>query len=610
MAETLTALLAELIRDRPDATALVDGDDRPGFAELDERARRVAGALADAGVAAGDRVAIWLPNCAAWLELELALARLGAIAVAVNTKFRAHEVADILERSDASVLALWPGFKDIDFAGILERVERERLAGLGSSSPSAAPRPTSTAAACCATRRCATTRRCTPTAPPPTRRATSSPPRARRGCPSSSSTTRPGSSPTRPPSPAPSATASPGRSCWRCCRCAASSASTPLSGRSPAGRRPRAGGVRREPRRELVERQRVTHPTAPTQMLARILDAAGDGGRSPPARGRLRRLQRRAARGRRRRDALGKAFYQAYGSSEVQALMAHAPAGGAARASGRWRADSRSAAIDVRVAHAEDGSLQPRAKDGELEVRGPNVMAGYLGDRDAEARRSPTTADVRTRRPRRLAAPGASPTSPATATSCASAASSSARARSRRSSRVSTGSRPRRSSASRSGEPRPVAFVVGDGLDEDAVIAACRSELGPLQGALPGPRRRRLPDRRQRQRQRVQRGELRRRAGAGRRRRLNRGRPAGAPRSPLIVVWAALDAGTARARRGLRPSTLRAARAPDRPHASAPGEDKPREREDHPWLLLQSPIGLRSPAVRSSKSWRPAEGAS
>jgi AMP-binding enzyme len=60
---------------------------------------RASGALRELGVRAGDRVALWLPNVPAWLALLFACARLGAIAVSVNTRFKSHEVADIVGRS-------------------------------------------------------------------------------------------------------------------------------------------------------------------------------------------------------------------------------------------------------------------------------------------------------------------------------------------------------------------------------------------------------------------------------------------------------------------------------------------------------------------------------
>ena len=94
---------------------------------MHEQAARAAHGLADLGVGPGDRVALWLPNVPAYPILYFACARLGAIAVAVNTRFRAVEVADIVGRSGAKVLACAPGFRRIDFLSILAEVEPRAL---------------------------------------------------------------------------------------------------------------------------------------------------------------------------------------------------------------------------------------------------------------------------------------------------------------------------------------------------------------------------------------------------------------------------------------------------------------------------------------------------
>ena len=57
------------------------------------------------------------------VALYLACARLGAIAVAVNTRFRSSEIADILGRSGARLLVLWPDFRHIDFLTILTEAD-------------------------------------------------------------------------------------------------------------------------------------------------------------------------------------------------------------------------------------------------------------------------------------------------------------------------------------------------------------------------------------------------------------------------------------------------------------------------------------------------------
>jgi fatty-acyl-CoA synthase len=73
---------------------------------------------------------LWLPNIAQWLALFFACARLGAIAVSVNTRFRATELEDIVGRSGCRALVLWPDFKGIDFAGILNAVDPAALSSL------------------------------------------------------------------------------------------------------------------------------------------------------------------------------------------------------------------------------------------------------------------------------------------------------------------------------------------------------------------------------------------------------------------------------------------------------------------------------------------------
>src|SRR6516225_6757434 len=127
------SLLAHWAEATPQAPAFLHGDRALSFAALHEQALRAAQGLADLGVGPGDRVALWLPNMPAYPVLYFACTRLGAIAVAVNTRYRAVEVADILARSGAKVLACAPGFRGIDFLSILAGIDAamlDRLAGL------------------------------------------------------------------------------------------------------------------------------------------------------------------------------------------------------------------------------------------------------------------------------------------------------------------------------------------------------------------------------------------------------------------------------------------------------------------------------------------------
>ena len=123
--DTLTHLLAQRIQLA--SPALIERDRPVAYAAINEEARRVAAGFARLGIGRGDRVAVWLPNVPAWLACFFACAQLGAIAVSINTRFRSHEVADIIGRTGARWLVFWPGFKGIDFAAILAACESAAL---------------------------------------------------------------------------------------------------------------------------------------------------------------------------------------------------------------------------------------------------------------------------------------------------------------------------------------------------------------------------------------------------------------------------------------------------------------------------------------------------
>ncbi|NMT62701.1 AMP-binding protein [Marinobacter orientalis] len=110
-----------------DAPVIFHNGQYLSFRNLADESRRVAAGLQKLGIQPGDRVAIWLPNTPEWPILYFACARLGAIAVAVNTRFRSSEVGDTVGRSGCKMIVLWPNFKEIDFVAILRDVETGML---------------------------------------------------------------------------------------------------------------------------------------------------------------------------------------------------------------------------------------------------------------------------------------------------------------------------------------------------------------------------------------------------------------------------------------------------------------------------------------------------
>ena len=127
--DTVTTMLRAAAAAENGAGIIYEGE-TVTYPALEAAAMRAAAGLSALGIGVGDRVAFWLPNTPAYLTLYFACARLGAIAVAVNTRFRASEVEDVLGRTGAKALIMWPGFRGIDFPGILEEVDRAALARL------------------------------------------------------------------------------------------------------------------------------------------------------------------------------------------------------------------------------------------------------------------------------------------------------------------------------------------------------------------------------------------------------------------------------------------------------------------------------------------------
>lgn len=87
----------------PHKVAIINGDVRLTFAELDAVIDRTAAALADLGMVKGDRLAILSHNCWQFPVLSFAAAKLGVILVPINFMLGAEEIAFILEHSEASV---------------------------------------------------------------------------------------------------------------------------------------------------------------------------------------------------------------------------------------------------------------------------------------------------------------------------------------------------------------------------------------------------------------------------------------------------------------------------------------------------------------------------
>ncbi|TYL55866.1 AMP-binding protein [Nocardioides sp. BGMRC 2183] len=117
---TVPALLAQAVSRFPDRPALVDGAVRLSYSELAVAVDRVARAFLAAGVRPGDRVALWLPNRHEFVLALLGAQHVGAAMVPLNTRYRGREAHQILQRSGARALVVAEGFLGNDYLAMLE----------------------------------------------------------------------------------------------------------------------------------------------------------------------------------------------------------------------------------------------------------------------------------------------------------------------------------------------------------------------------------------------------------------------------------------------------------------------------------------------------------
>ncbi len=130
--ESATPLLGDTIGGNFDATVRAFGDrealvDRPTgqrwtYAELAADVHALALGLLEMGIAKGDRVGIWAPNCAEWTLTQYATAKIGAILVNINPAYRARELEFVLNQSGSTLLVAAEKLKTSDYAGMIAEV--------------------------------------------------------------------------------------------------------------------------------------------------------------------------------------------------------------------------------------------------------------------------------------------------------------------------------------------------------------------------------------------------------------------------------------------------------------------------------------------------------
>lgn len=119
--QTTPAVLDRIARELPDHEALVTAEKTLTFADLYTEVRQAAAAMIALGVGPGDRVAIWSPNTWHWVVACLATHYAGGVVVPLNTRYTASEAADILARTEAPLLIGMGLFLGADRVADLDR---------------------------------------------------------------------------------------------------------------------------------------------------------------------------------------------------------------------------------------------------------------------------------------------------------------------------------------------------------------------------------------------------------------------------------------------------------------------------------------------------------
>ncbi len=124
---TLSQVLRDTAERFPHRDAILDPSGTTlSYEELNAQVDRLARGLLELGVAKGDKVGLWMPNIPSWVVAYFAIARIGAVVVPMNTRYKGHEVEYILDNSEATTLFAVGSFVGIDYVRMIDGI-RDKL---------------------------------------------------------------------------------------------------------------------------------------------------------------------------------------------------------------------------------------------------------------------------------------------------------------------------------------------------------------------------------------------------------------------------------------------------------------------------------------------------
>jgi fatty-acyl-CoA synthase len=134
--------LGEVLQERgAHAEALVTQSGRFTYGQMLDQARSAAGAMQAMGLRQGDRVGILMGNDEKWLALFYGAALIGAVTVPVNTRFKAAEIDFCLKQSGCKALFYVERFLHIDFGAMVREIGFPSATDVSNSFPASPFRP-------------------------------------------------------------------------------------------------------------------------------------------------------------------------------------------------------------------------------------------------------------------------------------------------------------------------------------------------------------------------------------------------------------------------------------------------------------------------------------
>jgi fatty-acyl-CoA synthase len=120
---TLSQVLRDTTERYQNRQAILDpGGVTLTYGQLSEKVDHLARGMLELGVGKGDKVGLWMPNIPEWVIAYYAIARVGAVVVPMNTRYKTHEVEYILDNSEATTLIAVGAFAGIDYLAMIREI--------------------------------------------------------------------------------------------------------------------------------------------------------------------------------------------------------------------------------------------------------------------------------------------------------------------------------------------------------------------------------------------------------------------------------------------------------------------------------------------------------